>query len=86
MTESKAILVCPSLPPLRLDRPWAPHLRSRSGLTTLSRGLLALVALALPVLGLRLADNVRSPQPGMLQAAVIPVPPPGRMAAVLLVR
>jgi hypothetical protein len=90
MTESRTILVCPSLPPLRLDRPWAPPLRSRSGLTTLSRGVLVLAALSLPVLGLRLADNVRSPQPGMLQemlqAAVIPVPPPGRMAAVLLVR
>lgn len=86
MIEFRATLACPPLPPLRLDRSRASHRSGPFGLTTLSRGLFVLAALALPVLGLRSADPARPSQPGATQAAAVSVPPPDRMAAVLRLR
>lgn len=83
MTEARTALVCPSLPPLRLDRPPSPHAVGSSGLVTLSRGLLVMAALALPALGLRLADHGRSPDPRTTQAAAAPISPPAWTAAAL---
>lgn len=61
MTEVRTVLVCPPMPPLRLDRARNPHALGASGLFILSRGLLVMAALALPVLGLRLAEPGHAP-------------------------
>ena len=81
MTQVRTVLVCPSLPPLRLDRSLSPHAVGPSGLVTLSRGLLVMAALALPAFGLRLADLGRSPDPRTTQAAAVPISPPVWTAA-----
>lgn len=83
MIETRAVLLCPPLPPLRLDRTRQRHAIEISGLTILFRGLVVVAALTLPALGLRLADHGPAPEPGAMQAAAVPIPPPARTAAAL---
>lgn len=86
MTEFRAARACPLLPAMRIGQAPQRHSVGFLGLDILSRGLLVVAALALPVLGLRLADLGSMPQPGMMQAAAVPVPPPVRTAAALRLR
>ena len=86
MADATRILIGTALPPLTLLPPTlAPH-RSQSGRTEghlprLGRSACVLAALALPALGIAVADTVhRAGEPGTTQAAA-PVDPSDRAAA-----
>ncbi|KAB1075535.1 hypothetical protein [Methylobacterium planeticum] len=81
MPETKLNLFAPSLPPMRLVDP-PRQVSTTSGLAPLRRGLFCLAALALPVLGMTLADKVHRAGPaGAMQAAAGSLVPSGGSAA-----
>lgn len=79
----RAALRCPPLPPLRLCEPARDtDPRRAAAFPMLRRGCVALLALALPALGVSLADPVhRARSPQATQAAAAPNPPNAGAAA-----
>lgn len=73
------------LAPLRLDGRRAGRSGGAPSRRTLLRGLLTVVALALPALGTRIAPAPQpAPVPEAVQTAATPAPSPMRVAAVRL--
>jgi hypothetical protein len=72
------------LPPLQLGRSTGSVVAPRLHWSFLIRGLFVLAALALPALGIRLADpSVQPAGSGAMQVAAVLPSPPVRMAATL---
>jgi hypothetical protein len=70
------------LAPMRIEHAKGAAISPRGHGSFLARGLLVLAALALPVLGSRLADRTAQPMASRtVQVAVVRTPPPVRMTA-----
>ena len=82
MPETKPSLLCQPLPPMRLAGATRQAFPATPGLAPFRRGLFCLAALALPALGITLADQVhRAGEAGALQAAAAPLAPSSGSAA-----
>src|ERR1700712_164935 len=82
MPATKPSLLCQPLPPMRLAGATRQSVPVTPGLAPFRRGLFCLAALALPALGITLADQVhRAGEAGALQAAAAPLAPSSGSAA-----